>query len=116
MQNIADTRAQNLDSLAGFKSMVESNLKNMDEKSTADWAAKQVYLALGNLLNAAADLRIDATPMEGFNPKMVNEILGLEALGLQAVLLTTLGYRHENDKLQHLKKVRKHTNELFITL
>jgi nitroreductase len=116
MQNIADTRAQNLHSLAGFKSMVESNLKNMDEKSTADWAAKQVYLALGNLLNAAADLRIDATPMEGFNPKMVNEILGLEALGLQAVLLTTLGYRHENDKLQHLKKVRKNTNELFITL
>ncbi|MBU3681719.1 MAG: NAD(P)H-dependent oxidoreductase [Flavobacterium sp.] len=116
MQNIADTRGISTESLTGFKSMVENNLNNMDVKSTADWAAKQVYLALGNLLNAAADLRIDATPMEGFNPKMVNEILGLESLGLSAVLLTTLGYRHENDKLQHLKKVRKNTNELFITL
>jgi nitroreductase len=42
---------------------------------------KQTYLAMGNLLNAAAE-KIDVTPMEGFVPEQVNEILGLEKLGL----------------------------------
>ena len=75
-----------------------------------------MYLALGNLLNAAADLRIDATPMEGFNPSAVNNILGLHEKGLHAVAMATLGYRHVDDKQQHLIKVRKSQTELFITL
>ena len=80
------------------------------------WSAKQTYLALGNLLNAAAELRIDVTPMEGFVATKVNEILGLDKLGLNATLIATLGYRHEEDATQHFKKVRKSNEELFITL
>jgi nitroreductase len=67
-------------------------------------------------LNAAAELKIDVTPMEGFNPAQVNEILGLEKLGLNASLMATIGYRHVEDATQHLKKVRKSNEELFITL
>jgi nitroreductase len=80
------------------------------------WTAKQTYLALGNLLNAAAELKIDTTPMEGFVPADVNEILGLDKLGLNAALIATIGYRHEEDATQHLKKVRKSNEELFITI
>jgi nitroreductase len=80
------------------------------------WTAKQTYLALGNLLNAAAELKIDATPMEGFNAAKFNEILGFDKLGLNASVIATVGYRHEEDNTQHFKKVRKSHEELFITL
>jgi nitroreductase len=80
------------------------------------WTAKQTYLALGNLLNAAAELKIDATPMEGFVPAQVNEILGLDKLGLNATLIATLGYRDTEDATQHYAKVRKSQEDLFITL
>lgn len=80
------------------------------------WTSKQTYLALANLMNAAAELKIDVTPMEGFEPEKVNEILGLPAKGLNASLLATIGYRHEEDATQHYAKVRKPINELFINL
>jgi len=67
-------------------------------------------------MNAAAELKIDVTPMEGFEPELVNKILGLDKLGLNASLLATAGYRHEEDATQHYKKVRKSNEELFITL
>jgi nitroreductase len=54
--------------------------------------------------------------MEGFIPAQVNEILGLDKLGLNASLLAPIGYRHEEDATQHYKKVRKSNEELFITL
>ena len=80
------------------------------------WTAKQTYLALGNLLNAAAELKIDVTPMEGFEPEKYNEILGLGKLGLNASLVATIGYRHEEDTTQHYAKVRKPIEELFETI
>jgi len=116
MATISATRGINEEALAGFRTMVVNSVTKMDEITKENWTAKQVYLALGNLLNAAADLRIDATPMEGFNPSAVNNILGLQEKGLHAVALAALGYRHVDDKQQHLIKVRKSQTELFITL
>ncbi len=116
MASIAFTRGINEEALAGFRTMVVNSVTKMDQITKENWTAKQVYLALGNLLNAAADLRIDATPMEGFNPSAVNNILGLQEKGLHAVALAALGYRHVDDKQQHLIKVRKSQTELFITL
>ncbi len=116
MATIAATRGINTEALAGFRTMVVNSVTKMDEITKENWTAKQVYLALGNLLNAAADLRIDATPMEGFNPSAVNNILGLQEKGLHAVALAAIGYRHVDDKQQHLIKVRKSQTELFITL
>ena len=78
--------------------------------------AKQTYLALGNLLNAAAELKIDVTPMEGFEAEKYNEILELNELGLNASLVATVGYRHAEDLTQHYVKVRKSNNELFTTI
>jgi nitroreductase len=86
----------------------------VDQKSV--WTSKQTYLALANLMNAAAELKIDVTPMEGFEPEKYNEILGLNALGLNASLVAAVGYRHEEDATQHYVKVRKPKQELFITI
>ncbi|MEQ9583289.1 MAG: nitroreductase family protein, partial [Arenibacter sp.] len=76
--------------------------------------ARQTYIALGNLLSAAADLKIDTCPMEGFDSAQFNEMLGLSKKGLNAAVLVAIGYRSQEDKTQHYKKVRK-TKENLIT-
>lgn len=83
------------------------------EKESTYWAAKQAYLGLGNLLHTAARLQIDATPMEGFDPAGYDDILNLSEKGLTASVLCALGYRSEDDKYQHLIKVRKEKKYLF---
>lgn len=70
------------------------------------WTQKQVYLALGTLLFGAGALGIDATPIEGFDPKLLDEELGLAEKGLQSVVLVALGYRSEQDFNAKLPKSR----------
>jgi nitroreductase len=71
-------------------------------------AARQAYIAFGVALTAAAFEEVDATPMEGFDPAQVDEILGLRAKGLRSVTLMPLGYRAaEGDWLKGAAKVRK---------
>ena len=66
-------------------------------------------------LIAAAEEEVDSTPMEGFDPAKVDEILGLAKLGLRSVILLPLGYREtEGDWLVNLKKVRR-PREQFVT-
>ncbi len=70
--------------------------------------SKQAYIAFGAAIIAAAFEGVDATPMEGFNPEKVDEILGLSEKGLKSVVLLPLGYRdQEKDWLANLEKVRK---------
>ena len=113
---ICKTRELPLEAIQGYVDYMKGNITGLPEDVRNIWTAKQTYLALGNLLNAAAELHIDVTPMEGFVPAQVNEILGLDALGLNATLLAPIGYRHVEDATQHYKKVRKSNEELFITL
>ncbi|RTL39446.1 MAG: NAD(P)H-dependent oxidoreductase [Burkholderiales bacterium] len=78
-------------------------------------AARQAYIGLGTALIAAAEEQVDATPMEGFDPAQVDEILNLRARGLRSVLLLPLGYRQpDGDWLVNLKKVRR-SREAFIS-
>ena len=116
INRISETRGMPAESLAGFGNYMKGGINSMPEDVKNIWAAKQTYLALGNLLNAAAELKIDVTPMEGFVPSKVNEILGLDKLNLNASLMATIGYRHEEDATQFYKKVRKSNEELFISL
>jgi nitroreductase len=110
------TRETPLEALAGYGDFMKSKISTLDPAVKNVWTSKQTYLALGNLLNAAAELKIDVTPMEGFVPEQVNNILGLDKLNLNASLIATVGYRHEEDATQHYKKVRKSQEDLFITL
>ena len=71
-------------------------------------AARQAYIGLGTALLAAAELEVDSTPMEGFDPNALDEILELRSRGLRSVAILPLGYREaENDWLVNLKKVRR---------
>ena len=72
---------------------------------------RQTYIALGYATFAAAQLGIDATPIEGFDEQALNEILKLDTDREEAVVMLTLGYRDEKeDKLVNLPKIRKPMN------
>ena len=116
VQNIATTRGLSIDDLKGYSDFMKSKIVSLPVDQKSVWTSKQTYLALANLMNAAAELKIDVTPMEGFEPEKYNEILGLNALGLNASLVAAVGYRHEEDATQHYVKVRKPKQELFITI
>jgi nitroreductase len=69
---------------------------------------RQTYIALGYATVAAAMLGIDATPIEGFDARSLNEMLGIDTEKEEVVVLLTLGYRDEQeDKLATLPKIRK---------
>jgi nitroreductase / dihydropteridine reductase len=76
-------------------------------EANAIWANKQAYIGLGTALVAAAELKIDTTPMEGFDAQRFNEVLGLKEKGLHAAVILSLGYRDaENDYFANMAKVR----------
>jgi len=106
----------NLDDLKGYGDFMKSQISEFSDDEIKSWTAKQTYIGLGNLLAACAELKIDACPMEGFEPKAYNDILGLSKKGLSAAVIATIGYRSEEDLTQDNKKVRKPINELFETI
>lgn len=116
VKNIANTRGLSVEDLKGYSDFMKSKIVPLPIDQKAVWTSKQTYLALANLMNAAAELKIDVTPMEGFEPEQYNEILGFNELGLNASLVAAVGYRHEEDATQHYAKVRKSKQELFTTI
>jgi len=99
--------------LNDFKGMMLGTLSNMTEEQKTIWAQKQTYIGLGFSLVASALEGVDSTPMEGFVPSQVDEILELKELGLKSTLVLPLGYRDtEGDSLSTMKKVRR--DNLFI--
>ncbi len=115
-KNICETRNMPIDPLLGYKDFMTGAINKKSSEEINIWNQKQTYLALANLMNAAANLKIDTCPMEGFDPAQYNEILGLNKLNLNASLVATIGYRSEEDATQHYKKVRKSNEDLFITI
>lgn len=90
---------------------------SMSREQQCYHASKQCYIALGFALLAAAELRVDATPMEGFDNKAVDALLNLSEQGLASSVLLTLGYRDtESDWLVKLDKVRRAEPDLFVEI
>ncbi len=116
IQNLSQTRNIPVEAVQGYADFMKSKITPLAADVKSNWTAKQTYLALGNLMNVAAELKIDVTPMEGFEADKYNEILGLTEKGLNAAVVATIGYRHEEDATQHYAKVRKSNEELFINL
>jgi len=115
-KNLTETRAIPMESVQGYADFMKSKVLPLPLETRNNWTAKQAYIALGNLLNGAAELKIDTTPIEGFDPAQFNEILGLDKLGLNATVVAAIGYRHDDDATQYNAKVRKSNEELFINL
>ncbi len=106
LQHMATTRGLPFEALDGFKGMLKANLVDAPADRIKVWSSRQPYIAMGYLTQAAALLKIDATPMEGFDPAAYDKILGLEGTGWKSVATVALGYRHQEDASQHYKKVR----------
>ncbi|MDG1332035.1 MAG: NAD(P)H-dependent oxidoreductase [Crocinitomicaceae bacterium] len=116
MQDVASARSLPLEATTGFGDYIKGAIANFSAEEKAIWSSKQAYIALGQALHTCANLRIDSTPMEGFDPAAYDEILGLSAKNLKATLLLPIGYRHEEDQNQHYAKVRKSNEAIFETI
>ena len=91
-----------------YRKMLLSTYPQRDAEVNFNHAAKQAYIGLGASLIAAAFEEVDSTPMEGFDPIALDEILGLKARGLRSVAIMPIGYRADaGDWLVSLKKVRR---------
>ena len=98
-----------------YRKMLLANYPARAPQVNFEHAARQAYIALGAALISAAFEEVDATPMEGFVPPAVDEILGLTARGLRSVVIVPLGYRAaEGDWLANLKKVGR-PRDKFVT-
>ncbi|MBN3581890.1 NAD(P)H-dependent oxidoreductase [Algoriphagus aestuarii] len=79
--------------------------------------ARQAYIGFGLSIAQAAELKIDATPMEGFNNQQLDELLDLNSKGLKSVLMLPIGYRDETgDWLLPMKKVRNPKEDFAIEI
>lgn len=91
-----------------YRQMLLKNYVGRDPEVNFAHAAKQAYIGLGIAMIAAAEEQVDCTPVEGFDPKELDELLGLKALGLRSIVVLPIGYRDSsNDWLVNLKKVRR---------
>lgn len=112
-------RQRNLEkgALNDLKNTLISYFSTQTPEQNAVWSSKQAYIGLGTALIAAAELKVDATPMEGFNPKLFDDVLGLSEKGLHASVIMSLGYRDtENDYLASVSKARLPINEFSIKI
>jgi nitroreductase len=117
IKRIASARGVTPESLAGYRGMMTGMLLSEGFKPMVPhWTARQAYVALGNLMTAAALLGVDACPMEGFVPAEFDRILGLPAQGLAAVVACALGYRSPSDQYATAPKVRLDQADLFKTV
>ncbi|HLV14161.1 MAG TPA: nitroreductase family protein [Xanthomarina sp.] len=100
-----------------YRQMLLNSYPQKDAEENYNHAAKQAYIAFSQAIAAAAFEGVDATPLEGFDPDAVDEILGLREKGLRSAVLLPLGYRKENeDWLVNLVKVRKPMEHLVTVI
>ncbi|QLE79252.1 oxygen-insensitive NAD(P)H nitroreductase [Francisella sp. Scap27] len=78
-----------------------------------NWAEKQVYISLGNLLLGLAGLELNATPMEGIEPQIIDKEFNLEEKGLKTSVIVTVGYSSEEDFNAKLPKSRLPEEKVF---
>lgn len=113
MASVATARQVPVETLAGFRKSILGFAQRMSPEALSQWNARQTYIALGNLLTAAAVLKVDASPMEGFDPARYDSILGLDGTPFRTVVACALGYRSETDVAATWPKVRFSRAELF---
>lgn len=114
IDKLVEVRGVAKEDVAGYSQMMKSVLVGLTDAQKSSWTSDQTYIVLGNLLTIAAEMEIDACPMEGFDNAQYNEILGLKDKNLNAAVVMAIGYRSEDDETQHYPKVR-YSKEKLIT-
>lgn len=114
IQRAVEVRRLPAEALNRYRDVIVGDVVNGARGQIAhEWATRQAYIALGNLMTAAAVLGVDACPMEGLVPSEYNRILGLENSGYATVVACALGYRAPDDKYAGLPKIRFETKDLI---
>lgn len=105
--HIINERGVTPEQLSAFRTNIGGFIENHSAKELENWSEKQNYIVLGTMIMAAAQEQIDTCPMEGFNPKLMEELLEIDTNTEKIAVVLTLGYRAEDDMFQNFKKVRK---------
>lgn len=106
IRRTAETRGIDLENLEGYGTYIKGAVAGKDAGAVAEWNSRQAYIGLGTLLATAAELRVDACPMEGFEASKFDDILGLTERGLTATVIAPVGYRSTEDQTNGAAKVR----------
>ena len=105
------------EALDGYRGMMYGSLLSPgSEGRIPQWSARQLYIALGNLMTSASLLGIDTCALEGFVPAEYDAILGLQEQGYASVVCCALGYRTAEDKYASVPKVRMPAEDLVKTI
>jgi len=111
--HISEVRDVPLENLDLFRKSINQHITRQNQEETFNWAEKQSYIVLANLMYAAAIEDVDTCPMEGFRQDLIEEILEIDPEREKVTVTLALGYRSEEDHFQHMKKVRKPNDKLF---
>lgn len=111
-ERIKEIRSTPEDITAPYKAHLTNWVSETSSENMELWARKQTYIALGNLLSTCALMQIDSCPMEGFDASAYDKVLGLDQTEYRASLVLPVGYRHEEDFMANLPKIRKETSEI----
>lgn len=111
----AEVQGSTVESLGGFRKVMVGALHG----GTIDlnqWAALQVYIALGQFMATAAMMGIDTCPMEGIDMPKYDHLLGLADEGYATVVACVAGYRADDDKHAQRPKVRFKTEDVVVRI
>ena len=113
IQRMAEIQKIPAESLATYRGMMVGDVVHGSRgKISHEWAVRQAYIALGNLMTCAAVIGVDACPMEGIVPHEYDRVLGLRDSGYATAVACALGYRAQNDKYAAVPKARFDAAEL----
>ncbi len=111
--HISEVRNIAPEQLTSFKNNINQHINQQTENELLNWAEKQSYIVLANLMYAAALENVDTCPMEGFRQDVLEKILEIDSKIEKVTVTLALGYRSEEDQFQYMKKVRKPNEKLF---
>lgn len=113
LARISEVRGVTLESLGFYRDMMMADvIAGPRHAWVREWAARQVYIALGNFMTSAALVGVDTCPLEGIDPREYDAILDLPAKGYNTIVACAAGYRSSEDKYASLPKVRFEKNDL----
>lgn len=115
-KRVEDMRKTPREILEPFEKNLVNSFAEKQSKEIKEWMTNQLYLTLGALLTVCAIEKIDACPIEGFEPEKYDHLLGLKKMGLESVIVLPVGYRDETDFFISLKKVRRGVDKLTIVI
>jgi nitroreductase len=111
----AKTRGVAVESLGGFRKVIDGFVAGKAKAGQLEvWSAKQVYIAAGQFMAAAAVIGVDTCPLEGIDPSKYDELLGLAGSGWATQMAIAAGYRSTEDKYATTPKVRFPADEVIV--